>query len=203
MVVCKIPAARAVMIKRRHIRGIIWQALTDPSTAHRADGEIGLSIAGDEVYDTPLSPPSGDCNEADLLDKDSIKLPAIGIYTEDETLDVTDNTSWNRLCLDASKLSVLIELYVCAKDGIEMEGLLDDLEESVRFKLFNNTEFQQVAKVRGYRSIAVRNGQGQRLGLRRIMINLEYTENVRAEECQRIPLKVTLNTPDVTLTATK
>lgn len=180
------------MIKRGLIRQLVTMALSNPNTPHRESGEVGLSLAGHNIYDTPLSTPSGDCSEHSPDDMD---LPAIAVYTEDETLAVTDESRWQSMCLDACSLSLLIELYVCARDGIEMDQLLDDLEESVRIKLFNDVDLRNECKIRGWRSVAVRNGQGQRLGLRRIMVNLEYTESVRSADLSRSPLRVSLHTP--------
>lgn len=161
------------MLKRQFIRQTAITVLSDPGTPVTTAGEIGLTLAGDNIFDTHLDP-------LQLLDCgcDRRALPAIAVYSESETLNTSDPYKYDELCFDQCNLSLVLELYACAAKGYELEAILDQLEQQVRIKLLPDTRFYQLAHLRGYRSTPRRAGDGKRLGMRVVELTLAYHETV-------------------------
>lgn len=163
------------MLVRQAIRQAVIEILTDPKTPVTVQGDEGLTLAGRRVLDTHLDPLQlTDC-QSDTAASD---LPAIAVYTEMEELGVSDDSKFDELCFDKSQLTLVLELYICAANGYQLAALLDQFEEQVRIKLLKDARFYPLAKLRGYRSMPKRNGDGKKLGLRSIELTLEYGQSV-------------------------
>ena len=165
------------MLSRTKIRRWLTDILSDPETGLPPQNHNGLTLAGDNVFDTLLSPPQFD-NESSCASSDDYDLPAIAVYTEDESF-VSDPQELLSGCFN-STINVVIELYVCAKDGIEMEELLDSLEAQVRYKIIRGKA--KPFTLQSYKSYAVRNDTGRRLGMRRIDLSVSKKQSVTNPE---------------------
>ena len=162
------------MLKRTHIRDFVVETLKSEEVGLPPAGRKGLTLASTRVFDTLLSPPQFD-NSSACMQSDGYDLPAIAVFTENETLDSGDDTLESG-CFRSTTLDLIIELYACGKDGVELEMLLDSLEAQVRFKIFRNKP--RPFTIMTYSSYAVRDSGGRRIGLRRLQIGVKFAQDV-------------------------
>lgn len=162
------------MLKRTVIRRFLTRLLADPETTLPPEGHKGLTIAGDEVYDTLLSPPQFNDSGCPNLG-DGYDLPAIAVFTENERR--FDIEAEERKGCFTTALTAIIELYVCGKHGFEIEELLDSLEAQVSYKIFR-AKGKPWSAITSYQSYAVRADGGRRVAMRRLEIEFKYSQTI-------------------------
>lgn len=163
------------MLEKTRLRRIIIDALLNQNSVVNDRGHKGLTLAGREVFDTPIELDSIKCG-----DKNN-GLPAIAVYGGDEMLAVSDEANWDRFCFDQSQSVIAIELYLCASESHQLENLLDEFEEQVRFKLLLDPAFYEY-KLRGYRSSTKRSAESLRLAVRTLLVTVQYQEMLKLND---------------------
>lgn len=173
------------MLLREQLRRTIVEVLCDQA-GRRGPGcepvDWGLTIANENVFDSPGDP-------LQILANDS-ELPAILVYTDDEVAELPNNHADMDLTF-VTRLTIVLELYVCHNVSYELESELDVLEKQMRYKLlFDDRFLRPLRKVVSYRSQRViDNETGTRVGARHCFIEVEYCENNAPEICDPTPFE--------------